>query len=139
MDIALSLTSTPEEIDAATEQVGDTADYVVEAGTGQGWTYRKWHSGAVELWKRMTEQRTGTAASYLGISGYSYIIDPSVDGKYPFTVYDPASVANGAVDSNAVTVIYCVPYQTGTSVMLFCSASSGEMQLSMHTNGRWRQ
>ena len=45
---ALDITSTPENIDVAVAQELATADYVVERGTSNGWSYRKYASGDAE-------------------------------------------------------------------------------------------
>lgn len=62
------------------------ADYVVEEGESNLWTYRKWNSGIVELWTSvsvytaLTDQLGSTAGHYWG----SYFDNPD----YPFWLYD---------------------------------------------------
>lgn len=45
-----NLTHTWQQVDDATEQTIQTADYITEIGTSGVWTYRKWNSGIAECW-----------------------------------------------------------------------------------------
>ena len=62
--------------------VKGTKDYVIDQGVQSGWRYRKWKSGAVELWR--DGSTTGNAAVWNGGYGITSLI-----------VNLPFSVTNG--------------------------------------------
>lgn len=66
------------KIDAANK------DYVVENGTNDFWTYRKWASGRCELYGTSSHQNVTDWQTY-GNAVYKYLTSPS----YPITVNDP--------------------------------------------------
>ena len=52
-------------LDDTTYDLNDArlADFIVEQGTNNGWTYRKYNSGVMEAWCKMTGTSTGATSS----------------------------------------------------------------------------
>ena len=67
------------------EDVVTPVDYVVETGTSDIWTYRKWDSGAAECWGTIAP----TSISITGTWGSIYIKDDAIPRVYyPFEFID---------------------------------------------------
>jgi hypothetical protein len=63
-------TFSPETLNTNFEYLDKVGvDYVVEQGTKDGWTYRKWNSRRIEMWRTMTRSGvTVNAGSYFNIA-----------------------------------------------------------------------
>lgn len=59
-------------VDGLDAQGANLADYVVEQGTSDIWTYRKWNSGIAECWGTYTNTTSHYAQS---LGGYGYQSD----------------------------------------------------------------
>ena len=70
--------------------VKGTKDYVIDQGVQSGWRYRKWKSGAVELWR--DGSTTGNAAVWNGGYGITSLIV-----NLPFSIYK----RNGIIHSTS--------------------------------------
>lgn len=82
IDGDLTVTGT---ISSLTEQTLGAADFVVETGTSDIWTYRKWDSGAAECWGTIAP----TSISITGTWGSIYIKDDAIPRVYyPFEFID---------------------------------------------------
>ena len=57
-----------ETITGSKEMPTEIADYVVEQGTSNGWTYRKWASGLIECFISVTSPSWGTAQTVGGVT-----------------------------------------------------------------------
>lgn len=112
-------------------------DYIVEQGTSDIWTYRKWNSGAVECWGRWTETLTNYA-TYNNMNSYSGSIK-----TLPFSIYDAvptysAKISNGYVFGCSLLHAYTNPL---TEVGFYASASasgSQEILWVCDIKGRWK-
>lgn len=66
--------------------VDDAADFVVELGTKDGWSYKKWNSGDVEVWREV-----------INIPSV-----PTGDKSNEFTVYYPFTINNPTASVTSV-------------------------------------
>lgn len=82
-------------------------DYVVEEGTDNGWTYRKWNSGKAEAWTLVSNGSTAMTT----VEGYGYYASaktytfPSIFTtiKSVVTLADLSGALGGFVSSNITT------------------------------------
>jgi hypothetical protein len=118
-------------------------DYIVEQGTKDGWTYRKWNSGLAECWKILTH-KTAITTSW----GALYQGTATSRQEYPFPFIDKpveqASLTAGShqailfpeKDGNGVNGAYasaCYNVCRPSSV-----ATVMEFYINFHVSGRWR-
>lgn len=77
---------------------GSGADYIIEAGTSNGWLYRKWNSGLAELWCTVTitaQTNTSDAGGYVSAS-------PATPQNFPFE-FASVPYVQVTCDSDGVT------------------------------------
>lgn len=121
---------------------GVTLDYIVEQGTANGWTYRKWNSGKGECWKTLTHTtaiNTAWGNLYCGTATarQSY---PFVFTAKPVETATLQSASNAAMlmaesGSNGVNGAYasaCYNFVRPNS------ASSATFYLSLYAFGNWK-
>lgn len=100
---------------------GSANDYIVEQGTKDGWTYRKWNSGIGECWKTISYTTTVT-----GVWGSLYQSGYIARQNYPFSFTDkpvetvscvagsgggwtcPADAANGGTNGASASAVYLI-------------------------------
>ena len=90
-DESYTLSFTGANTDTLLGNESDTADYVVSQGTSGDWNYRKWNSGACELWG--LHSITPTESTESGNGYYSEILSINL----PFKVAN--MVLSGTVDN----------------------------------------
>lgn len=78
------------------------ADYVIDAGTDNGWTYKKWKNGTYEMFGIFTVTATVAASGY----GNMYYSEQ-------FKLPTPFRVKNAVVTGTATN--WCIPITGGTS------------------------
>ena len=111
------------------------ADYIVEQGTSEIWTYKKWNSGIVEAWANVsTTQAIATAL------GGIYRAPNAVTTNFPFTITKPkvhldsqSGVVNGAYIaelSNTSFSWYPIKYGKDTT--------SKVRTIAAYVNGKWK-
>lgn len=111
------------------------ADYIVEQGTSGIWTYKKWNSGIVEAWAKVsTTQAIATAL------GNVYRAPNAVTTNFPFTITEPkvhlasqSGVVNGAYIaelSNTSFSWYPIKYGKDTA--------SKVRTIAAYVNGKWK-
>ena len=61
-------------------------DYVIEAGTANGWTYKKWNSGTYEMWARFLVTPTSST------KGESLYITNAIEIPTPFEISGDALI-----------------------------------------------
>lgn len=114
----------------------NVADFVVEQGTANSWTYRKWNSGFAECWRNLsgTPSRvngTNTISATLPFAfantDYQVTITPAKASMYIDRWGDSAT--NGAIThtTTIVTIAYNYAYSTAYSV-----------SFNVVVNGRWK-
>lgn len=93
------------------------ADYVLEQGDVDGWTYRKWNSGLYECWARFTASvvdiTTPWGALYRSEGGL-------IVGEYPIAFVEPphVTVTIHRPSSNiGDTAAFLIPYTAGTATV----------------------
>lgn len=94
----------------------DVPAYVNETGSSNGWTYKKYSDGTVDLWHRQTVSPMTTSAS-----GYGYKTGEITLGELPFTVNEPVKSMHFTPSTNYVAW----PVET----------SSGTVELHRHSSG----
>lgn len=110
-------------------------DYIVEQGTSEIWTYKKWDSGIVEAWANVsTTQAIATAL------GGIYRAPNKVTTNFPFTITEPkvhlasqSGVFNGAYItelSNTSFSWYPIKYGKDTT--------SQVRTIAAYVNGKWK-
>jgi hypothetical protein len=118
-------------------------DFVVEQGTKDGWTYRKWNSGLGECWKTLTHQTAittawgswyhGTATSRqnypFGFAAKPKEIASLTAGSYQAILF-PEKEGNG-VNGSSASACYnvCRPSSITTTM---------EFYISLYVSGRWK-
>ena len=121
----------------------NSVDYVVEQGTSNIWTYRKWNSGVAECW--------GTYSANIAISKtwgsmyYSDSLTPRIN--YPFT-FTSRPIENVTFRGGSVAGwLYCeaggygVNSTTQTAQYGACrptSIAAAELKFDFHVVGRWK-
>lgn len=84
------------------------ASYVIEQGTSDIWTYRKWSDGTAECW---------TKGNYTGtIAANSHVAVGSIFGNFPdiFIAQPVATVSGGGTSNPNVFVAYTSVYLNGS-------------------------
>ena len=82
MDVA-----TKQYVDRSVDQIkNNTADYVIESGSMNGWTYRRWNSGLAECW--IQTRVNATEWTETGSVFYSDVVSVN----YPFTFSDSGPI-----------------------------------------------
>lgn len=120
-----------------------TNDIVVEHGTANGWTYRKWESGLAECWK-ILEHSTTVATSWGGM----FVGNATARQNYPFSFIDKPVETVTLTSGSKMGFIY--PEQSGHGVNgASASARYNVASLSSYTTavtyyfnyyvmGRWK-
>ena len=127
---------TGAEIDEKLSKVDAIADYIVEQGTSDIWTYRKWNSGIAECW--------GTANPTSGSSGTEGGLHfQSVSVDFPSGLFvsvpsvTPTAHGNwvgGALTGNGLTKDKWQGYRwTPTS-----QTNTSELRIELMAKGRWK-
>ena len=114
------------------------ADHVVEQGASDGWRWRKWHSGAAELWCR--RELNGLAVT--AAMGQVYASDGQTEW-YPFDVFDAVCTAAAGYGGTAVHFPWVggvVPWQKKAEYRLMCATSVTlpSVTVSLTVHGRWK-
>lgn len=113
------------------------ADYVIDMGTDNYWTWRKWNSGWAEAWGHFdTTFPAGTTNNRYGNL-------PKVSGSTQLFVYDPVINANVWMESTAsATVQFTEASVTRDqwTVYIQTTAGSGDKNtwIYLHLIGRWQ-
>ena len=120
---------------------GVEIDYIVEQGTKNGWSYRKWNSGKGECWKILTVNMAVDRAW-----GSLYISDSISRQNYPFPFINKP-VENVTIQGNAPVWIITGSNGNGVNgayasamyhLMSPGSAASAEHYISYYCIGNWR-
>ena len=118
----------------------NTKDYVVEQGTSNYWTYRKWNSGVAECWKTVD---TSTGA-FSGTSPTFYV-SPGTTYAYPTDLFTSVKSVQLTVAENSGAVItafncsgtdktYCEP----AYIRLYGGSTSVTIKVSFYIVGTWK-
>lgn len=119
---------------------GNTKDYVVEQGTSNYWTYRKWNSGIAECWKTVdtsTGAFSGTSPTFYSSPGttYAYPTDLFTSVK---SVQLTVAENNGAVlavfNCSGTDATYCEPGY----VRLYGGSTALTVKVSFFISGTWK-
>ena len=109
-------------------------DYLVEQGTSDGWTYRKWNSGFVECYRRHVEvvARYSSTGAPMSNLFYKKIYLPFTLAEKPIYTFTVSTGSGIAVPFFGVadTTEYITPY--------WSSNVTGESRLNIHLVGRWK-
>ena len=119
---------------------GNTKDYVVEQGTSNYWTYRKWNSGAAECWKTVD----ATTGAFSGTSPTFYA-SPATTYAYPTNLFTNVKSVQLTVAENSGAVItafncsgtdktYCEPGY----LRLYGGSTSLTVKVSFFIVGTWK-
>lgn len=112
-------------------------DHVVEEGTSDGWTYRKWKSGVAECWRQLSISNVTFSAA--GISGLYQSADMTVSFPFPFTEYPVTNVNTPAV---AGDYGWIGRVGNGTSWIIVRafkrSNTTGQVTLAISVKGKWK-
>lgn len=115
-------------------------DYIIDQGSLDIWTYRKWHSGIAECWARIVQETISVSESWGAVYSYDDAIKPK---NYPFSFSEIPTVTFG-------TELY------GNNYWLFTGTKKGTLTTSpsvsvcrptpasviptinIHVIGRWK-
>lgn len=120
---------------------GSGADYVTEAGTSNGWLYRKWNSGLVECWKTVTITAQTTTSDAGG-----YVSDSAADpGNFPVTFESvpnvQVTVSSGGITGSVTSVTRPTTQNAGTWKLYRVSSNTntGNKDFNFHVIGTEEQ
>ena len=130
---SISNIATPtEENDVIPKSYVDrrTLDYVVDSGSANGWSYRKWSSGIAECWGMFSH----TAASNDFVS---------FSKDYPFIFSEPPCVTvSGGANGGWIKAVgpYNNTFSTSGCGITYKNGSTDniESDLNIHAFGRWK-
>lgn len=118
-------------------------DFVVEQGTKDGWTYRKWNSGLAECWKTLTHTTT-VATSWNSM----YVGNATQRQNYPFSFIEKPVEIVTLTSGGSMGFIY--PEQSGHGVngasasarynvaSLSSITTSATFYFNYQVTGKWR-
>lgn len=120
--------------------VNNTKDYVVEQGTSNYWTYRKWNSGVAECWKTVdtsTGAFSGTSPTFYSSPGTTY--------AYPTNLFTSVKSVQLSVAENSGAVLsvfncsgtdntYCEP----AYIRLYGGSTAVTIKVSFFISGTWK-
>ena len=114
------------------------ADYIVEQGTSDIWTYRKWASGISECWGIVSFTSTGSTAW-----GNVYWVTPNTRVNFPTSLFTSAPTISVSTPNNAVQGWGASNNISASWVDVFLmrptSAGSGlYIRLDINAKGRWK-
>lgn len=118
------------------------ADYIVEQGTSNGWTYRKWNSGIAECWRDLS---VSTACS-TAVGGWYRTAALSV-GAYPFTfteapnlqmTFETFAGTSGLVWSAGTSSSSPQTQPANIYIIRMTSASSLTGKVHYYAVGKWK-
>lgn len=123
-----------------TSQGANLADFIVEQGTSDGWVYRKWNSGIIELWK--TESKTiGTP-----VASNSYI---SIDVPFPNNMVQSITSHTVSCYVSESSTLYALNFSattraTTSKIYGYCWNETGAsktvnvLECGLYAIGRWK-
>ena len=123
--------------------VNGLSDKVVESGTSDGWTYRKWDSGLAECWKTVTHSTTVATAW-----GGMYVGNAVARQNYPFSFIEKPVEIVSITSGSKMGFLY--PEQSGYGVngtsatamynvaSLSSYTSAVTYYFNYHVMGRWK-
>lgn len=134
-----NLTHTWQNVDDATEQAIQTADFVVEQGESGIWTYRKWNSGIAECWLTAGYMTSGTPTT-MTANGVLYesntmtlSLPSGLFAATPNVSIDTMQAAGMWFKATGETTNASIAYQ-----MLRTNNTKAAARLSCQCKGRWR-
>lgn len=138
-----TLQYTGAEVDTAVSQELATADYVVERGTSDGWTYKKWNSGQCEAWKRENvsfDTTTSLSGGLYGVADGSVIQVTLPTGAFTsIIIVDVSILGSRAYLLTAQVTSYSATNGTfGWAPISSFSNSFTDRQAMYHVVGRWK-
>lgn len=120
--------------DGIIEKMENVADFVVDIGQANGWTYKKWNSGTVEAWQRWE----GQAESYGGVSpNFTFYRDfplPFTFAAIPAKFYTAGVGSGGGIPGTAALG------DNVNNVRVFWQSNleSGFAVVNVYVLGRWK-
>ena len=119
---------------------GVELDYVVEQGTSDIWTYRKWNSGLAECWANFTE--TGINVSKNTLNGFYY--SDSITTAYPAEVgFTEITYYNASGGSNN-SMNFIRPFAQFLYGLKWCvvgmsdTLTNATVTVNLEAKGRWK-
>ena len=123
-------------LDGASSGGGTAVDLVIEQGTSDGWTYRKWDSGIAECWERR-QIGTTTFSSQEGYGYYAGIANRS----FPTGLFNANPTITFGVLGGGGLVSVCPSTISNTyyAGYLWCSANgTRNVAILSHAIGTWK-
>lgn len=137
MDILdTSIKSLQDEAEEADSKLSAIADYVIEQGVTDGWTWRKWNSGKSEAWAMKKYDFTSTSST-----AAPYVYGTSI--AVPSGLFNDLPFAQAATDVPAFVSFIRWQYTTKTSLTFFIYSfehysTSNQCSLFIHAWGTWK-
>ena len=120
-------------------------DYVVEQGTSDIWTYRKWSSGIAECWGQpniTTYSGNGTTRILVSTSDSYKTYYYQIDVPLPSGLFTSVNCVNAtAIDAGTGTSACCVESWSATTFRMVTwgsTASANNGRPCVHVFGRWK-
>ena len=114
------------------------ADYIVEQGTSDVWTYRKWSSGVAECWAKITQTVTSgdVWSGTLNLAPYVITVTTPIEFAGIDCVNANAYVGNGHTITSYLTVTN--PNKISISALSVYLTGQQECLAYVHVMGRWK-
>lgn len=119
----------------------NVADFVVEAGQSNGWTYKKWNSGDAEAWQRWAGNVESYSVNLTEADNSPIKYNFYRDFPLPFTFAEiPTKFATAGVGSGSAFVGTARLGDNTNNVRIFWTSSleSGACVVNVYVRGRWK-
>ncbi len=129
----------PDYYAKASEVKALSNDYIVEQGTRDGWTYRKWKSGLMEMWGSIS----GNADVTMEWANV-YRSTVQINKAYPISFVEVPNVTLGwetPAGNWHWVMANSQGFTTATPMYMLMSAtsqSSVSYKINFHVNGKWK-
>ncbi len=114
----------------------ELADYIIQTGITNGWSWAKYSSGACELWTKLTFDSTSITWTTFA----SNFKSGSVSITYPFNITD--AIINATMDTCDINIGWIAQAKatasTGGSLVIVRDGDTGTITVNIHITGKWR-
>ena len=116
-------------------KIGLIDDYIVEQGTKDGWEYRKWNSGFIELWKMSYHSNVNcnTSSNSVYVGNYNAQLPFSISIGRIF-----CSINNASKKMFVLDVWGSSGINANVSLGSMASTTNATCYLNWYVTGKWK-
>ena len=136
-DCQIKINATEDGLEKPNGDVFFGADFIVEEGTKDGWTYRKWNSGIAECWKSVSVTYSAAMASNSNYA--SCTLENAI--VYPENLFvDVPIVSLVPFGAGCPTLTGVSPTKTSVGVLIKTewAVTDGSIWIHIQGVGRWK-